>query len=277
MERFHRLFTNGNKSFKAFLDSQNIPHEYEESIVGETVFLLISESDPSWPLVSEYLKSFPIPHRIEARFSTNEIDGAAWCRLGATSHFGYPQPEDDFGYLKVTYENGGCSKCGIGYRQIAPFRFRKPPTMRRSQILQLNWVFDEFFVEQEARKQIEASELRGMEFEDVLLDKSGGLMQTWSQIRISQTLPPILVTNSLTVETCSLCSQIKFNHPMGEQINLAKSLNATTPDIVKSSEWFGSGGSAHQLVFVSQRFVQFFRANNWRGLHLEPVITPVAA
>ncbi len=30
-------------------------------------------------------------------------------------HFGYPQPEDDFGYLELTYEpNIGCPTCHIG-------------------------------------------------------------------------------------------------------------------------------------------------------------------
>jgi len=277
MERLHRLFTNGDKSFKAFLDNQNIPHEYKESIIGKTVFLLISESDPNWPLIFDYLETHPIVHMVEAKYSKKEIDDAAWCVLGRTSHFGYPQPEDDFGYKNVTYDNGGCSECGIGYQQIAPFRVRKQPAIRHSQILQLNWVFDEFFVTQEACSKLETSGLTGMEFGDVLLHKSGKSIQTWSQMQISQILPPILRTSALTVETCPACRQTKFNHPMGEQLVLAKHLSESTPDVIKTCKWFGSGGNAHRLVLVSSRFVRFARSNNWRGLDLAPIISPAAA
>lgn len=277
MERLHRLFTNGDKFFKTFLDSQNIPHEYNESIVGKTVLLLISESDPNWPLISDYLRAYPIVHMVEAKYSKKEVDDAAWCTLCGTSHFGYPQPEEDFGYKHVTYDNGGCISCGIGFRQIAPFRFRKQPTMRHSKIIQLNWVFDEYFVTQEARSQLEASELTGLGFDEVLLHRSGNSIQTWSQMLVSQTLPPILRTSALALEACPACRQTKFNNPMGEQFVLAKPIPESTPDIIRSVEWFGSGSSAHRLVIVSKRFVQFARSNNWRGLHFAPIISPTAA
>lgn len=35
--------------------------------------------------------------------------------------------------------------------------------------------------------------------------------------------------------------------------------------------WFGSGGSAHRLVIVSQRFRQVVVAAKWRGVSFEPI------
>ncbi|MGS2727906.1 hypothetical protein ACU8DI_15295, partial [Psychroserpens sp. BH13MA-6] len=64
-----------------------------------------------------------------------------------TEQFGYPQPEDDFGYMELTYEpNIGCPTCHIGIKQNNPFRFRSEPKAKNSQFIGLNWVFDQIFV-----------------------------------------------------------------------------------------------------------------------------------
>ncbi len=41
---------------------------------------------------------------------------------------------------------GACPECWIGRRQKAAFRMRGEPKWGRKGILQMNWVFDEFFV-----------------------------------------------------------------------------------------------------------------------------------
>src|SRR5688572_3943581 len=46
--------------------------------------------------------------------------------VGTRSH-GYPQPEDDFGFINVTYQTDDyCKKCGIGKVQKEPFRLKEP-------------------------------------------------------------------------------------------------------------------------------------------------------
>lgn len=58
-----------------------------------TAWFEVVETDPSWPAVQRW-----------AKFSTSEIAAASWLALTSEWHHGYPQPEDDFGYLQATYD-----------------------------------------------------------------------------------------------------------------------------------------------------------------------------
>jgi hypothetical protein len=274
MERIHRIYKVGDQALKGFLDRSSIPYQYEESIIGSTVFLLISESDSNWPVLAEFLAEHPVSHTIESRFSKQEIRTARWCTLGVTSHFGYPQPEDDFEYRRTTYSpNGACDRCGMGGVQVAPFRLRKAPTRKGPRLLQLNWVFDEFFVSSAARRHIEAAGHLGLRFEDVVLHGPGAAVPGWFQVRITEVLPPCIDTDGLVAEKCGSCSRIKYNYPCGEMLRLLSPPPESTLDIVKTSEWFGSGASARRLVLVSQPFVRMILDGGWRGVDLQPITT----
>jgi hypothetical protein len=272
MQRFHRIFANGNDAFKNFLDQNRIGHKYEESIVGKTVFLLIPESDESWPILAENIEKFDVFHTVELRFTNADVRNASWCQLGVTSHFGYPQPEDDFGYREITYDPSvGCRKCGIGLVQIAPFRFRKPPTTTRSHLLQLNWVFGEFFVSAEARTHIETAGITGIHYESPVLHRTDEAIPGWFQMKTIETAVFEVDASRLTVEACTECSQQKFNQPQSEMLRFKSSFRHSGPDVYRTTEWFGSGGSAYNTVLVSQRFVTMMLEMKWRGLHLTPV------
>src|SRR4051812_22489908 len=84
-------------------------------------------------------------HFVSSHFTKTELDGAEWLQLSALGHHGYPQPEE--GYQEATYNvSDYCPTCGIGGVQSAPFRLRTEFEASHSQIVQLNWVFDEFFL-----------------------------------------------------------------------------------------------------------------------------------
>src|SRR5262245_53037953 len=65
--------------------------------------------------------------------------------MWARSLRGYPQPERDMEYRRVVYADK-CLRCGIFARQIAPFRLKKASRSSPSGLIQLNWVFDAFFL-----------------------------------------------------------------------------------------------------------------------------------
>jgi hypothetical protein len=296
MERVHRIFDNGNRQFKEFLDRAQIGHKYEESIVGKTVFLLISESDPKWPQLAEYLASDPsVHHSIELRFSKREITDAPWCELGVTSHFGYPQPEVDW-HLSTYESSTYCHRCGIHPLQVNPFRFRSEPKAKRSQFLQLNWAFDEFFVRPEVRTAFEQEAVSGIQFRPAVHHKSGRSLETVQQLAVLDLLPPSLVVNTAQTVTCKpnneedpidssrvgrlryppdypYCGRVKYVFK-GEVPAFCYSGSgfANAPDFVKSFEWFGSGAAAFRQVFVSQRVVGLIQTKKWRGLGFRPVL-----
>ncbi len=109
----------------------------------------LTEDDPAWPQIEPLLKD--TPHFITNIFTRHELDAAEWLEMHALGHHGYPQPEDDFGYFDASYDlSNFCRICGIGAVQNAPLRLRAEPKAPHSQFLQLNWVFDEFFIRNEA-------------------------------------------------------------------------------------------------------------------------------
>src|SRR5262245_17077345 len=108
----------------------------------------VAEDNSAWPRVRFLLHQWGVSEgSVRTEFSWEEIDAASWLDLGPAWHHGYPQPDDDFGYREVTYDlTDFCEQCGAGMEQNAPFRMKREPRWGRNGILQLNWVFDEFFV-----------------------------------------------------------------------------------------------------------------------------------
>ena len=65
--------------------------------------------------------------------------------MWARSLRGYPQPERDMEYRRIVYADK-CLRCGIFDGQVAPFRLKKSGRASPSGLIQLNWVFDAFFL-----------------------------------------------------------------------------------------------------------------------------------
>ncbi|HRH67939.1 MAG TPA: hypothetical protein PLB89_00390 [Flavobacteriales bacterium] len=273
MERLHSIFANHNVDLKAFLDLHGIEHEFERSIVGETVSLVIAESHPSWPDLARHLAvNSDLLHTVGLRYSAEEISQAGFCEFQCAGQFGYPQPEAAFGYQNITYYPSiGCRSCGIGLRQVDPFRFKKPPTQRHSHVVQLNWVFDEFFLSERARLDLEGSGLTGFRIGPAVLHKSGEPLHDWYQLHIDAQLPGVIDTSTFTKELCGQCGRTKYNHPTDRQIEVRLDHGAA-PDISRSPEWFGSGGSAWRSTMVSKKFVNYISSRKWRGVNLAPVL-----
>ena len=218
-----------------------------------------------------------------------------WHVVGATSHLGYPQPED--GYAGATYDVAGyCERCGVGGVQRHPFRFRSEPKASHSQFLQLNWVFDELFVRPEVPDVFERERVTGVGFGPALHHRTGRALERIQQLIILTILPPGLQTEGLQMVTCKpdneearsefagpkryphdypFCGRVKYHwrHPLV----FAPHTFAEAPDIAKSHEWFGSGGTAGRAILVSRRVIDLIRARKWRGLRTEPVAVIDAA
>ena len=218
-----------------------------------------------------------------------------WYVVGATSHFGYPQPED--GYARATYDVAGyCERCGAGGVQRRPFRFRSEPKPSHSQLLQLNWIFDELFVRPEVPDVFERERVTGVGFGPALHHRTGRALKGIQQLIILTILQPGLQTDGLQTVTCKpdneearsefggpkryppdypFCGRVKYH--WRQPLAFAPHTFAEVPDIAKSHEWFGSGGAANRAILVSGRVVDLIKAHKWRGLRTEPVALSDAA
>jgi len=293
MEVIYRVFENNRPEFKAELDRVGFPHKYEENIVGKTIFFEISDNNPVWPVISEIMTRLDIKSTPQTKFSEREIKEAHWLSICCTSHFGYPQPED--GYDRLTYDPSDyCPTCGIGGVQKVPFRFKSEPKAKRSSFLQMNWVFDEFFIRPEVRELFEENGITGIDYLPCIHHKNNKILDSIEQLRILSVLPPGLIIGGLNTVTCKIdneesrhlpktwqpkfpnkiphCGRVKYHYPKPGPTIYCENAFRNAPDIIKSFEWFGSGGSAWREVIVSQKVASIILKQKFRGISLTPVL-----
>lgn len=200
--------------------------------------------------------------------SEKEVEAAEWLKPEIEWHHGYPQPNElDLGYREATYDlTEYCERCGIGLKQKAPFQIKGEPKWGKRNILQLNWVFDEYFVTPE----VWASVFKplGIECRPVLNTKSAEL-KTVVQLVAREDVG--IVTNGLSTEeaACSKCGRTKYLPVTRGPFPPLKAEPSTA--MVKTSEYFGSGASAHKGLLISQAVGRALLANKVRGVSLRPV------
>jgi hypothetical protein len=290
MEIINRICEFNNPKLKKKLDKMNISYEYDDSI--QSIVLEINENDAKWLKVKEIISKYDLFYTTHTSFSQKEIDEAEWLILFTTGHFGYPQPEDS--YFETTYNlSDYCKRCGMGAIQNNPFHLKTEPKHKRSHFLQLNWIFDEFFIQPEVKTVFEKNNISGVEYIHPVFHKSNEPIYSIFQLKVNATLSKGLVTKSLNTVTCienneeshiklnfgessfsseyPYCKRIKYHYPQRDMIKLLKNNFKNDADIIKSHEYFGSGCSAHKLVIISQKVYEIIKVNNWRGISVKPI------
>ena len=239
-------------------------------IVVDASGLLISfdldEFTKSWPRVKRWIAARRAVDIVSTKFSEQEIAGARWLELEPDWHRGYPQPKpEDFGFREVTYDTSEyCLECGIGLRQKAPFQMKPEPKWGRNGILQLNWVFDEYFV----TPAVWTGVFEPLGIGCRLVQSARGLeLKNVVQLVVEQEID--IVTEGLPMERCAKCGRVKYNS-VGRGPFPAL-LSEPVGHMAKTRQYFGSGASAFNGVIVSQKLARALAAKNIRGASVRPV------
>jgi len=269
---------------------RGVPHK----ICPGISVLNVTEDQREWPDVEAAIAaSHSVTDTISNSFTSDELDSAEWLVMHALGHHGYPQPDDNFGYKEATYDlSDYCATCGIGATQKAPFRLRADPKAAHSQFLQLNWVFDQYFLRAEARDGIRSQGISGVEFLSPVIHKNGLPSQRVSQLVVTDTLESALDPSGLQTVTCRehneewlayglaranrlkdqvYCGRVKYHLVHRGPLRFVGDAFIGAPDVVRSHEWFGSGASAFNLIVVNQKFHQLVVRSKWRGVYFEPL------
>lgn len=224
----------------------------------------IEESDERWPAVKAMLSEFNGIDICTTLFDEEECRSAEWLTVSPEWHYGYPMPDHDFGYLQQVYDSSGsCGPCGINGLQVAPFWMRGEPRWGRRHILQLNWVFDEYFVRPEVWKEVFLP--LGIQCLPVLHHKTGAELETVVQLKIEHVLDSVCDLGDHPFEVCADCGRKKWLPFVRGVFPEPSQLPATVP-AVKTQEWFGSGASARRKVLVSQAVYSSCLAHGLRGV-----------
>jgi hypothetical protein len=230
---------------------------------GRITSFQIQEDDPRWEKVALLAKRFRAIDSVSTRFSAAEVKAAESLGMFAKSHHGYPEPSDNNGYLQATFDLADyCSTCGIGLHQTAPFRVKKTSIPKDRSILQLNWIFDEYFVT--PRLWSAVFKPFDIGFRPVL-DVNGNQIDSVVQLDIQE-----IVDLRLDGKECSACPscgrkkhRLLLRGPLPEPSD-------TTAMIFKSSQYFGSGSSAYRLVLVSHVLYERLREAKVKGVAFYP-------
>ncbi len=235
--------------------------------IGEILFE-IDESSPHWPDIKSMIRGREVFESVRTEFTADEIKSAHWLKLFPTWHHGYPQPEDS--YVQETYSSDGhCRRCGIVPSQVAPFRMRAEPKWGRRSVMQLNWIFDEFFVHREVWDQKFAP--LGFAALEVIHHKTGRPLETVVQWDLRSSDQAVLQMSDSTATYCEACERPKYlPHVRG---CFPSFTHRRTPlaTVYRSAQWFGSGASARRAILISQQVRKALGGEDVRGWGHYPV------
>lgn len=226
----------------------------------------VDEAGSAWPALKAWIARRKASDFVTTRFERDEIGEAKWLQLVPDWHHGYPQPDEDvFGYREVTYDlSNWCEKCGIGMKQKAPFRMKGEPKWGKNGILQLNWIFDEFFVKPE----VWTSVFKPMGVKSgPVLDPKGHELASIVQLVVEEECG--IVTKDLAAEKCTKCGRVKY--PPINRGFFPALVNVPSGAMIKTKEYFGSGAAAHKRVLISQKLYQSLVTEGTRGVSPKPV------
>ena len=226
----------------------------------------VDETHEFWEEIRAWAARRDATDIVTTKFSKKEVREAAWLELVPEWHHGYPQPDSgSFGYRAVTYElRAHCEQCGAGLSQRAPFQMKGEPKWGRHNIMQLNWVFDEFFVQPDLWAR--ALERFGIGTREVT-DRLGAPLSTVVQLEVKETVSVRM--EGFPSEECPSCGSSRFLPvTRGFFPPLAE---VPSGPVVRTAEYFGSGSASHRRVLVSQAVASSLVEEKMRGASLRPV------
>jgi hypothetical protein len=261
MRIIHRISVASSTTIQADLAAAGI----EVPAAGMATFE-IDQTDPAWPTVAEWAARHQPLDLVRTEFAPAEIDAAGWLELQPGWHHGYPQPkENSFGFRAATYDLADfCQECGVGLAQRAPFQMKAEPPWGGRGMLQLNWVFDEYFTTPAVWETVFAP--FGVPRRPVL-HRTGAELTTVVQLVVDEPVP--VVVDGPPSQQCPRCQRTKFL-PVKAGPFPALEREPSGP-VARTSQYFGSGGSAFRPVLLRSDLARALTRAKVRGMLLRPL------
>jgi hypothetical protein len=271
MKILHRIAFSARPNLESRLESLGVSLEKSPLPGGHYLVLFdINELDPIWLQVEPVIRYEPKSDIWETSFEREEILSAEWNRLRVTYEQGYPQPEQTWAFEPVNLSQK-CPKCGAGYTQNAPYRISKEPRMGKNDFVTLYWT-NTVLGKKQVISQLHEHDMRGYDIWDVILHRTGIPSGVVSQILPVQiTSDGLSHENKLKSVTCDYCGITKFAYHSKGYMHYARDAIRDDVDILYTSEWFGSGGTAFHEILISNRFVRYALDGGWKGIALKPI------
>jgi len=253
MRIVHHIGINPDKKQKKFLIEIGIQVPELNNPVTNFFAFDVYEDSREYERLRKYIIEWQLLDMIGTEFTDEEINNATMLVTHAQWLNGFPQPEQDFEYLNKTYDfpPGACKNCRLGKVQKEFFRIHKKPNWGNKKIFHLNWVFDELFVRKDIYEAI--FKKYGLAVNPVKLYKKEIIVEDTVQLIIPEVDIPLKL-DEFPYETNNVCGHKKFV-PYFRGFFPSFDGPIDLP-IWKSTEWFGSGGSAFKRIFITQKVRQ---------------------
>lgn len=268
MRFIHRVGLRATEAQLEQLEKLGVTPKKPAKLPGARPLLVfdIDEAHTDWEAVSRLLHEWGASDLLRTEFSRSEIAHARWLQLQARTHTGYPQPdEDSFGYREATYDfSHACKSCGVGRRQNAPFQMTGEPRWGLNGLLQMNWIFDEFFARTDVWESVFAP--HGVQKREVL-DTSGRVLESVVQLVIEQGVD--VCTTGLANRLCAECSE-----PIYAPVTRGMFPALTTEPAsaaARTNQYFGGGAWGYRPVLIRADLAASLTAAEVRGFRLRPV------
>lgn len=272
----HRVSLVDTPQRRQTLTSLGITFDTPDSPLVRILWFDIAEDDCLWFQVRDWIMKWNVEDGCDlnnlgiahTEFTRSELQGASLLQMLGLQK-GYPQPANDFGYLKATYDlSEYCPICGIGKRQVAPFRMKGEPKWGKKHIFQLNWVYDEYFVLPSVWEEV--FHPFGIGRLPVLDHRSSNELQTVVQLEIKDVAESELsLGGKYPSEICSSCRRTKYL-PVSRGVFPAFPDDPSYP-VCRTKEYFGSGASAWNAIVVKDALYRATQRHKLTGAMFVPL------
>lgn len=223
----------------------------------------IGEHDPRWTIAQRLAARFQLTEFVRTEFAESEVNAAKTMCIFASSQQGYPEPSEKFGFMAATFDlSDYCRKCGVGRRQIRPFRIKPVPNLKRK-VMQLNWILDEYFVTREVWEEV--FQPFGIGCWPVVIDGTEEESESVVQIRVDHYAE--LRLDEANETTCSSCGRKKMKM---ELRGFSPNPVSVPAPVFKSIQYFGSDAAAFRRVLITSSLYQKIKWNELYGIEFYP-------
>lgn len=273
MKIWHRVSFTSLDAVDGVIEALGIKYKKTPGLHGYYLLTFeIEESDPRWPQVAELMQEKGKRDLFfNTVFTKEEILSAEWVRLIPTFEQGYPQPEETWVENPINYEDE-CPECGVGFRQIAPFRLAREPRLGKHDFLCLYWTYTVFCTSR-VLETLKAHQILGYEVWEAIIHRTNRPSQVVSQLVFPNVAGPGLTdVDKLQPETCPRCGITKYAPHMRGYMHLKREAMQPDVDVLLTHEWFGGmPHSGFREILVSNRLARLILEKSWRGVALKPV------
>jgi len=278
MKVIHRFVFHMNAAHRAALQALDVRVAVGRGLAGEDQATLhssfeIAEDAPNWTPVVGLLRQWDadFDYRVSesslvrTEYSKREMRSADWLSIAAWHH-GYPQPDGCFEFRSLSYEpTESCDQCGVGLRQVAPFRMTGEPKWGRRGIMQLHWIRDEIFVKPE----VWAAVFRPARVLcRPVVNRRGVDLKTVVQLVIEEEAS--VVTNGLPTEQCEKCGDVRPNYPNRGFFPMMR--GRPSQSMARTREHFGSGAQSYKCLLLCHDLFRAIEDQGVRGAYYRPVM-----